>query len=393
MQAQYDVVVVGAGIAGAGVAADLSRDHRVVLLEQEPQPAMHATGRSAALFSEIYGNACIRALSQASRGFFLDRDEEPAFVTPRGCIHIARQDELAGIEALASEPSVAPFVTALNGDEVRALVPVLFPGVVVAALSENHSYDLDVDAIHQHFLRQMRGNGGVLHCSSPVTRCMHDGRAWTVHAGDRVLRAPIVINAAGAWGDVLAKMAGAQPVGLQPKRRTAVIVDPPQGVDSAKWPAVIHIGEKFYFKPEAGKILMSPADETPVDPHDAYPDELDVAIAVDRVQQVADIAVRRVEHSWAGLRTFAPDKTPVVGYDSRVPGFFWLTGQGGYGIQTAPALSELAASLVRRRGIPDALAAAGVTQAELAPARFQAPGGASSQPETSYEPINGQASR
>lgn len=373
MTIDCDVMVIGAGMAGAGVAAELAADRRVVLLEQEGSPGFHATGRSAALHSEIYGNACIRALTQASRDFFLNGEDGRPFAAARGCLYIATEQQIAELDSFAAQPSVAPAVTRIDGDEARKLVPALIPGQVVAALSETNAYDLEVDAVHQTFLKRLRGFGGELRCSAPIDRLTFDGANWTAAAGDTVIRAPVVINAAGAWGDVVATMAGAHPVGLQPKRRTAILVNPPADLDPRGWPAVIDIGEQFYFKPDAGKILMSPADETPVEPHDAFPDEMDMAIAVDRVQQVADIPVRRIEHSWAGLRTFAPDKTPVVGYDSQLPGFFWLAGQGGYGIQTAPALSRLAGALVRREGIPGDLADRGIDANQLSPARFQHP--------------------
>lgn len=370
-QFDSDVIVIGAGMAGAGVAAELSADRRVLLLEQESRPGMHATGRSAALHSEIYGNANIRALSRASRAFFLTGQDGRPFATPRGCIHVATHEQLALLEAFALEPGVASAMTRLDGVAAQSLIPVFQSGRIAAALSENHAYDLDVDAIHQFFLRRLRTNGGLLHCEVPVDRCVREDGGWAVSAGNETFRAPILINAAGAWGDVIANLAGAVPIGLQPKRRTAVIVDPPAGTDPSDWPAVIDIGEAFYFKPEAGKILMSPADETPSDPCDAYPDEVDIAIAVDRVQQIANIPVQRIEHRWAGLRTFAPDKTPVVGYDPQLPDFFWLVGQGGYGIQTSPALSRLAAALVRRESIPADLTALQLRPADFAPDRFR----------------------
>ena len=380
MQIECDVVIIGAGIAGAGVAAELSTDRRVALLEQEGHPGIHSTGRSAALHSEIYGNACIRALTQASRAFFLAGDEGAPFFKERGCLHVATERQLDLLDAFASQPNVAPVVTRLDAEAARSLIPVLKPGRIVAALAESHAYDLDVDAVHRHFLKRLRRNGGELHCSSPVATCAFNGGRWAATAGEVTFVAPILVNAAGAWGDVVAGLAGVRPLGLQPKRRTALIVDAPPGVSPADWPAVIDIGEQFYFKPEAGKILMSPADETPVGPCDAYPDETDVAVAVDRIQQVADIPVRRIDHSWAGLRTFAPDKTPVVGYDPDAPGFFWLVGQGGYGIQTSPALSRLAAALMRHDPIPEDLAERQVREGDLVPARLRAepgPGSAS----------------
>jgi D-arginine dehydrogenase len=368
-----DIVVIGAGVAGAGVAADLSKTRRVVVLEQEAQPGFHATGRSAALHSEVYGNACIRALTQASRDTFLRGAEGRVLARPRGCIHIAAAHQVERLEAFAAEAAVGPVVTRLGPDQVRARVPILKPGYVQAALAEDHAYDLDVDAIHHSFLARHRRKGGSLICSSPVTGLSRNGGRWHVAAGGQEFRAPVVVNAAGAWGDRIAALAGASPVGLEPRRRSALIVDPPAGSDPSAWSAVIDIDEQFYFKPEAGRILLSPADETPSEPCDAYPEELDLAVAVERVQRAADLPIRRIAHSWAGLRTFAPDRTPVVGYDPRSPGFFWLVGQGGYGIQTSPALSRLAAALIEERPIPIDLAERGVREADLSPARFQAP--------------------
>ncbi len=369
---ECDIVVVGGGIAGAGVAAELSRDLRVVVLEQEERAGHHATSRSAALHSEIYGNAVIRALTQASRTFFLEGEDGLSFASARGCLHVATATQLEALDAFGALDSVASAVTRIDGAAARNLVPILREGVVVAALSEAHAYDLDVDAIHQAFLRRLRRHGGTLHCSAPVRDFKQSNNGWIVTAGDVEARTPTVVNAAGAWADQIAQLAGARPVGLQPNRRTALTVDAPLDIDPRSWPAVIDIGEQFYFKPEAGRILISPADETPVDPHDAYPDDLDAAIAIDRVQQVADLHVQRIAHSWAGLRTFAPDRSPVVGYDDVVPGFFWLAGQGGYGIQTSPALSRLAAALVRREGVPADLMHRNVEAAALAPGRFTA---------------------
>lgn len=364
----FDIVVIGAGIAGVGVAAELAHDHRIVLLEQEAQPGMHATGRSAALHSETYGNSCIRTLTRASRDFFLAGADGHPFATPRGCVHIACAEQLDKLNAFADELGDA--ATRLTEDAVRKLVPVLRPGRVIAALAEPHAYDLDVDAVHRAFLKQLRHDGGVLHCTSEAIVCEFDG-GWNVRAGDQTFRAPVLVNAAGAWGDTVAAMAGVEPIGLQPKRRSALIVDAPPGIDPSRWPAVFDVDEQFYFKPEAGKLLMSPADETPVAPHDAYTDDFDLAVAIDRIQQVADIPVERISHSWAGLRTFAPDRTPVVGFDPDVPSFFWLVGQGGYGIQTSPALSRYAAALVRGRPMPRDLAKAGLHVDDLSPHRLR----------------------
>ncbi len=365
-----DVVVIGGGIAGAGVAAELSRDRRVVVLEQEAQPGFHATGRSAALHSETYGNASIRALTRASREFFLSGVDGQPFATPRGCVHIAVRHQLDRLDAFHAEIGATAGVTRLSGNEARTLVPVLRADSVMAALFERHAYDLDVDAIHRAFLKRLRDGDGTLHCTSGVTDCAFD-EGWTVRAGEQAFRAPVLVNAAGAWGDVVADIAKVKPIGLEPKRRSAMIVDAPAGADPSRWPAVFDIEEQYYFKPDAGRILMSPADETPVLPHDAYSDDLDLAIAVERIQQVADIPVDRIAYSWAGLRTFVPDRTPVVGFDPEVPSFFWLVGQGGYGIQTSPALSRLAAALIRNEPMPHDLVESGVRLEDLSPSRLR----------------------
>ncbi|WP_447763813.1 NAD(P)/FAD-dependent oxidoreductase [Sphingopyxis panaciterrae] len=371
MQPAFEVVVVGAGIAGAGVAADLSDSHRVLLLEQEERPGMHATGRSAALHLEIYGNPLIRALTQASRDFFEQGAGVQAFAGPRGCLHVASNEQLPALEAIAAEANVADVVEWIDARQARDLVPVLREDYVAAALSERFAYDLDVDAIHHHFLKRLRQQGGVIHSSARAMGCTYDGAQWTIVTPHATFTAKILVNAAGAWGDVVARNAGVMPIGLTPCRRSALIVDAPDGTSPAQWPAVIDIGGEFYFKPEAGKILMSPADETPSEPCDTHPEELDLAIAVDRVQKAADIPVRRIEHSWAGLRTFAIDRSPVVGFDPDHPAFFWLVGQGGYGVQTSPALSRLAGALLRGETMPADLAARHIDADDLAPARFR----------------------
>jgi len=372
MHETADVIVIGAGMAGASVAAELARSRRVILLEREDRPGRHATGRSAALHSEIYGAAPIRALTRASRDAFLSPVDASPFATQRDCLHIATAEQLPALEAFAALPDVAPAVTRLDGEGARALAPLLKPGVVVAALREQAAYDLDVDAIHQHYLRALKACGGVLVCDVALSSLSREDAAWVARWGEHSASAPLVIDAAGAWGDELAALAGVAPMGLQPMRRTIALVDLPDPAASRDWPMVIDIDEQFYFKPSSGQLLLSPADETPMAPCDAWPEELDIAIAVDRIQQVADLDVARVPHRWAGLRTFAPDRTPVVGFDPRAAGFFWLVGQGGYGIQTAPAMARLAAALALGQPAPADLLDQGLDIADLSPGRFAA---------------------
>jgi D-arginine dehydrogenase len=373
--AEFDFLMVGSGIAGASAAALLSAEARVVLVERESAHGYHTTGRSAALYSASYGNAAIRALTLASRTFFDAPPEgfaEHPLLTPRGCLHIARPDQLDKVQALY-EACVASGVRVEVVDAARAgaFCPVLKPGYVAQAAYEPDAMDIDVDALHQGFLRMFRTNGGTVRLDAGVTGLARANGAWTARlAGGETLTAKVVIDAAGAWADEVAGMAGASPLGLRPLRRTAVLLDVPSGVESRGWPAVIDADEQFYFKPEAGRILASPADETPSEPCDAYPDAMDVAICVDRVQQAADIPVRRIGQSWAGLRTFARDRSLVIGYDPRVEDFFWLAGQGGYGVQTAPAAARVAAALATRRGLTEDVRAFGLEAQVLSPGRF-----------------------
>ncbi|MFL5297926.1 MAG: NAD(P)/FAD-dependent oxidoreductase [Phenylobacterium sp.] len=371
-----DVVVIGAGIAGASAAAALASTHRVVVLEREAFAGMHSTGRSAALFSEIYGSAPVRALSRASRDFLYAPPAafaETPIVRPRGALHIAAARQLGQLEAFAALPDVAPSVRRLTGAEALDLCPILRRDYVAAGVVETGSADIDVDILHQGWLRELRALGGQIRLDAEVIGLSYARGVWTVETAGFSVAAATVINAAGAWADRVAELAGAATVGLQPRRRTALIVDAPQGSDTGSWPMVIDADEQFYFRPDAGGLLLSPGDETPAEPCDAQPEELDIAIAVDRVQSATTLEVRRIRRSWAGLRSFVEDRTPVVGFASDAPGFFWLAGQGGYGIQTAPAMGRLAGALVRGEPLPEALARAGVDAGHLHPDRLLTP--------------------
>jgi D-arginine dehydrogenase len=373
---EVDFAVVGAGIAGASAAAFLARRGRVLLLEAEAQPGYHATGRSAALFSEIYGNPVIRALTRASRGFLFDAPDGFAgapLVSPRPTMYFGTPAQRAAIERFRAAPGIAAATTLLSAAEAFAQAPIFRAGYLGGAALETGSADIDVHGLHQGFLRAGRAAGAVLRNDCRVAHVERSGGAWLLHTREGTVRAPVVVNAAGAWGDEFARAAGVAPIGLQPKRRTAALVKVPEGVRAERWPASIDIDEQFYFKPDAGLLLLSPADETDTPPCDAQPEDLDVAIAVDRFEQATGTTVRQVSHRWAGLRVFTADRTPVVGFDPHAEGFFWLVGQGGYGIQTSPALGRLAAALAGGAAVPADLVDGGIDAAMLSPGRFMPP--------------------
>ncbi len=373
MGQHYDVIIIGAGIAGASLAGSLAAHHRVLVLEAEAQPGYHTSGRSAALYSETYGNAIVRALSTGSRGFFASPPEDFAEFTltrPRGALHVGKPGDEALLASRAREyAALVPSVRQVTAAEVQRLVPIMRPELLAGAVYEPDALDLDTNGMLQGFLRMARRHGATLVTDARVEELRHDG-AWHLRTRDAAYSAPVVVNAAGAWADHVAALAGLAPVGVVPKRRTAFLVDPPAGLAIDAWPLIVDVRETYYFKPDAGKLLMSPADETPSPPCDAQPEELDIAIAADRVQQATTLEIRRIAHRWAGLRSFARDKTPVVGFDPRARGFFWCAGQGGYGFQTAPALGRAGAALVQGEALPADLAALGITAAALAPDRL-----------------------
>ena len=369
----YDVIVIGAGIAGASAAYEVAATRSVLILEGESHPGYHTSGRSAAVFTETYGNATIQGLTTGSRAFF--EAPPPGFsanplLSPRGVAYVARADQMERLEAaVARVKHLAPDTTMLSKADLLARVPILRPEYVAGGALEPDAMDIDIASLHDGFLRGARSRGAQVLCDASLTVLEPAGDGWHVRTAQGAWRARTVVNAAGAWADVVGAMAGASPIGQVPKRRTAMILSLPDGVDAAGWPMLNDTDEQFYFKPDAGRLLASPGDETPMDPHDVQPDELDVAICIDRIQQAAELPVRRVVRSWAGLRSFVKDKTIVAGCDPAAPGFFWLAGQGGYGFQTSPAMGRIVAALVAGQDIPADLTDRGVTRAHLAPGR------------------------
>ncbi len=370
-----DVVIIGAGIAGAAVAYELATDRRVLLLEQEAQPGYHTTGRSAAMYTQTYGNAVVRALTVASHSFL---SAPPAgfaatpILTPRGSLLVGRADQRDRVaQAFAACSQLVDDLQLWTGDQVRARVPVFAAAQVDCAVWEPGATDIDVHALHQGYLRGARARGGEILCRAEIDTLVHDGARWRLRrrGADEEIVASVVVNAAGAWADVIARRAGVRAIGLVPKRRTAITFDPPPGAASEHWPAVIDVDEQWYFKPDAGRLLATPADETPSPPCDAQPEELDVALAIDRITSATTMQIARIHAKWAGLRSFVADKTLVLGFDPRAPGFFWCAGQGGYGMQTSAAAARCAAALLRGEALPADVAALGVRAVQLAPGR------------------------
>ena len=371
-----DCIVIGGGIAGASVARWLAPHARTIVLERESQPGYHSTGRSAALFMESYGNAQVRALTLASRSFF---EQPPAgysdhpLLTPRGALLVATGEQREACErhwdVLRSIGSDARRFTPA---QACAMVPALRQDLLLGAVHEPEAVDMDVHAIHQGFLREMRAAGGRLVCNADVQAVERAGADWLVYTGgDACYRAAIVINAAGAWADDVARLAGVRPIGLEPRRRSAFMFAPPADMDTRAWPLVFGAGEDWYFKPDAGLLLGSPANADPVPPQDVQPEELDIALAIHNIEAMTTLTIRRPSHTWAGLRSFVPDGGLVGGFDDAAPGFFWLAAQGGYGIQTCAAMGEACAALAQGKPIPGRIADFGLTAGMLGPGRLR----------------------
>lgn len=403
--ADLDIVIVGAGIAGASLAHALLHAPgpapKLLLLERESQPGLHSTGRSAAMFMASYGPPQARALTRASRAFY--EQPPPGFTeTPllsaRGALYPGWQGQEPLLDAMeASLRATGTAIERLDAAATLERVPVLRAAGLAGALWEPDAMDVDVHALHQGYLRGARRQGATVLCDAELVAAAHDAAGWQLTLGDgRVLRSWQLVNATGAWADAVAARCGSRPVGLQPKRRSAFTFDPPtdgpasttaDGPGAASdaaartasgsghsatgwraWPVTGAIDDSWYFKPDAGQLLGSPANADPVDAHDVMPEELDIATGIAAIEADTTLRVRRPRRTWAGLRTFAPDGELVIGFDDA--GLFWLAGQGGYGIQSAAGAAALAASLLRGEPLPEALQQQGVVPALMAPGRM-----------------------
>lgn len=372
--AHFDIVIIGAGIAGASLGYELATGHSVAMLERESVGGMHSTGRSAALFFYPYGTETMSRLALASLPFLKQPPEgftDVPLLTPRDTIWLAREDQADAFAALA-----APFqamdnpLVPLDCAKTIAAYPILDPAYASGRMGlDRNAFDIDVHALHSAYLRGFRARGGTCLTNAEALAIARADDHWTVTTPDRQITANHIVNAAGAWADDVARLAGAAPAALTVTRRTMVML-PPLDIEMTDWPCFIDASEQFYFKPEGKTLLVSPADETETEPGDAQPDELDVAIAIDRLETATTVRVRSVGQRWAGLRTFAADHDPVIGWDPHLPGFFWLAGQGGAGIMTSPAIARMAASLLTGEELPGDLAGLGIRADAVSPARF-----------------------
>ena len=370
MDNHFDYIIIGAGIAGASVAAHLAAHRSVAILDMEDRAGYHTTSRSAASYEPNYGPKPILALTRASRDFFLAPLEgfaDAPIFTKRGSLVLEAQGQEKDAERFLAK---AVDIEELSEVQLQGLVPVLRQGFVKRGFLEAATGALDVDLLHRGYLRQFKQRGGVLKLQAGANKISKTADIWHIETPLGEFTANTIVNAAGAWGDHVATLAGAKLVGLIPKRRSIGVISV-AGHDVMKWPFMVDCAESWYAVPQSGKLLVSSADATPVEPHDAYADDEAIAIGIDRMMQATTIDVQRLEHSWGGLRTFSPDGAPVVGFDQYTDGFFWLVGQGGYGIQSSPALSRTAAAMILQQVIPTDVLAAGLIINDILPNRLR----------------------
>lgn len=371
MDNNFDYIVIGAGIAGASVAAHLAARHKVLILEMEDRPGYHTTGRSASSYEPNYGPAPMLALIRASFNFLMNPPEgftDAPLFSPRGSFFFQPADQVEAMDELLSNSSG---LKEYSEAQTKALYPILRPGYAQRFFYDDATGDLDVDLLHRGYLRMFKAAGGTLINNAAAQSIERTNKQWIVKTPAGTFKCPVVINAAGAWGDVVAGLAGVEKIGLVPKRRSIGVV-PVIGYDGfEKWPMVTDAGETWYAKPQSGKMIVSSADVTPVEPHDAYADDMAIAEGIERLMNATTFEVTHLDHSWAGLRTFAPDKNPVVGFDPYTEGFFWLVGQGGYGIESAPSLSRTAAALAQHKSVPEDVLEFGLNITAIHPQRLR----------------------
>ena len=351
----FDVAIIGGGIAGISAAAAIAPHASVLVLEQEDTLAYHASARSAALYEPNYGNAAVKALSHASG----DALRAANVLSPRGLMMLGRAEDDAFDDSIADMNAVE-----ISLDEAEKIFPILNRETVTRAAYAEHAWDIDTDLLIQTYLKSARAQGAQIETRARVTEITR-GEVWTLQANGKTYKSRAIINAAGPWADTVAALAGVKPIGIQPYRRSMARL-PMDGHDTRGWPMVFSVGETWYCKPDAGALIVSPAEEDPMDPHDAWADDMVLAEGLARYEEMVTEPVTRMIANWAGLRSFAPDRALVIGQDTGVKGFFWLAGQGGYGFQSAPASADLIRDLVLGR-VP-ALSASIVTS--LSPARF-----------------------
>ncbi|MEE4300372.1 MAG: FAD-dependent oxidoreductase [Pseudomonadales bacterium] len=372
---EFDVIVVGGGIAGASVAGELAEGARVLVLEREAQPAYHASGRSAAIYIEPYSTDPIFALTRATLPFLEappDGFSDQALVHDRGYLLLVTPElDHEMDEYFERWGARCPEIREIGEDDAVALLPVLRRGYASRFAFDPTAVGLDTNEMVQGWLRRVRRTGGVFMGGAEVTAASFDDGRWRVASSAGDARAPVLVNAAGAWARDFGRLAGGRDVPLVPHRRSAVLVAPPDGIDISAWPAVSPVTKRFYFKPEGGHLMISPADQTPSEPMDAWPEDMDLAIAVERAEEAAELKVRRFESSWAGLRTFVPDENPVYGWDPELTGFYWCAGQGGVGFQTSWAGARWCAAEIGVGAPPASLAALGFDGSTVAPDRFR----------------------
>lgn len=375
---EVDICVIGGGIAGLSLAARCAAHGATLVLEAESLPGYHSSGRSVAFAHYGLGNPAVRALTALSMEALAapGQDGRAPAASIHPALHIASAHEIAQLDALEDIHALYKCDYArISAAEAREFLPVLKTGPdhCAEALIDHGSLKLDADAMLQNALRELRARGGELVSDARVAAIRREGERWVIEAGNTSVRARQIVNAAGAWADVIAAMAGAQPIGLEPRRRTVISFAGPAGVDVLRWPFVKTVGEGFYMLPEGtGRLLASPMDQTPTAPCDAAPEELDVATIAHRIEQASELTISRIEHSWAGLRSFAGDELPVVGYDEACPAFFWFAGQGGAGLQIAPALAEIGEALLFGLEWRSEWSEVGLAPAQFAPARLRA---------------------